>query len=140
MHHKDGYGVSYNVKLKPTLSWITIIKKKKTDKGKERGGKITLKSIHGCLCFDFWYTFHSLGLAVFLYVYKCSKNSFFFDCLLSNHSQNYLKKRFLINWVVYNKVSFPMIAQNSQPGSRKFSIEEHEWNIGLGYIRVQAYK
>lgn len=53
MHHKDGYGVSYNVKLKPTLSWITIIKKKKTDKGKERGGKITLKSIHGCLCFDF---------------------------------------------------------------------------------------
>lgn len=39
MHHKDGYGVSYNVKLKPTLSWITIIKKKKQIKEKREVGK-----------------------------------------------------------------------------------------------------
>lgn len=34
----------------------------------------------------------------------------------------------------------PMIAQNSQPGSRKSSTEEAEGDIGLSYTRVQDYK
>lgn len=34
----------------------------------------------------------------------------------------------------------PMMAQNSESGSRKFSTDEFEWDFGLSYTRVQPYK